>query len=94
MYIQLEGVDSAGAAWRLYLIRMDWNGMMIRVVWWEEERGLWAEGEDCGRKDCNLCQAPTAMCMVTASRSSMLHNDAGQDWVQLFPFLFRSLIVW
>ena len=25
-YIQLEGVDSAGASWRLYSIRMDWNG--------------------------------------------------------------------
>ena len=42
MYIQLEGVESAGAAWRLYSIRMVWNGMMIRVVWWEER--LWAEG--------------------------------------------------
>ena len=36
-YIHLEGVDSTEAAWRLYSIRMDWNGMMIRVVWWEEE---------------------------------------------------------
>ena len=42
--IQLEGVDSAGAASRSYSIRMYWNhGMMIRVVCWREER-LWAEG--------------------------------------------------
>ena len=42
--IQLEGVDSAGAAWQSYSIRMDWNGMMIRVLVWWEEQGLWAEG--------------------------------------------------
>ena len=63
------------------------------MEWWS---GLFGgRNEDCRRKDCNLlCQAPTAMCMVTASRSSTLHNNAGQDWVQLFPFLFWSLIVW
>ena len=63
---------------------------------WNDDQGCLVGGtsEDCGRKDCNLCQAPTAMCMVTASRSSTLHKNAGQNWVQLFPFLFRSLIVW
>jgi hypothetical protein len=37
---QLEGVNSAGAAWRSRLLRMEWN-RMIRVVWREER--LWAE---------------------------------------------------
>jgi len=38
--------------------------------------------------------ATTAMCMVAATRSSMLHNDASLNWAQLSFFLFRSSIVW
>ena len=40
-----------------------------------------------------LVSASTAMCMVAATRSSMLHNDTGLHWVQLFSFFFQSLIV-
>jgi hypothetical protein len=35
-----------------------------------------------------LCQASTAMCMVAASRSSTLHDDADFNCVQLFSFYF------
>ena len=34
------------------------------------------------------CQATTAMRMVAATRPFTLHNDVGQDWVQLFPSYF------
>ena len=38
--IQLEGVDSDGAAWRSRSLRM----RVISVVWWEGAKGqLWAE---------------------------------------------------
>ena len=69
--------------------RSEWIGM----EWWSGF--LFGGRNGCGQKDCNLCQATTAMSMVASkTRSSMLHNNAGQNWVQLFPFLFWLLIVW
>ena len=81
---QLERVNSAGAAWRSRLLRMEWSGLL---VWWPEEWWLW-------RKYCYWCQATTAMRMVAATRPFTLHNDAGLNWVQHFFFFFRSSIVW
>ena len=47
------------------------------------------------RKYCYWCQATTAMRMVAETRPFTLHNDVGQDWVQLFPSYFAwSWIVW
>ena len=37
------------------------------------------------RRHCNLC---TAMCMVAATRSSMLHDDADFNWADLYSSHF------
>ena len=78
MNTQLERVNSAGAAWRSRLLRMEWSGLL---VWWAEIWWLW-------RKYCYWCQATTAMRMVAATRPFTLHNDVGQDWAKLFPSYF------
>ena len=48
------------------------------------DQGFFVGRNDCGRKDCKLCQAATAMFMVAATRLSMLHHDKDLNWVQLF----------
>jgi hypothetical protein len=66
-YIQLEGVDSAGAAWRLYWIRMNWNGMMIRVVWWEGTGTVGGRTATCVRllQRCAWLQQADRLCYIT-----------------------------
>ncbi len=55
------------------------------MKWWS---GLFGgRNEDCGRKDCNLCQATRAMGMVATTRSSTWNNNAGLHWLQLFSLL-------
>ena len=44
------------------------------LVWWAAERN------DCGG---NTATGVTAMRMVAETRPFTLHNDVGQDWVQL-----------
>ena len=60
MNTQLERVNSAGAAWRSCLLRMEWSGL---PVWWaEREEWLWRNTAT------GWCQATTAMRMVAATR--------------------------
>jgi hypothetical protein len=76
---QLERVNSAGAAWWSRLLRMEWSGL------------FGGRKNDCGRKDCKQLGQPsstTAIFMVATTRSSTLHNDAGQHWVELFSSSF------
>ena len=60
MNTPLERVNSAGAAWRSCLLRMEWSGL---PVWWaEREEWLWRNTAT------GWCQATTAMRMVAATR--------------------------
>ena len=53
------------------------------LVWWAAERN------DCGGNTATGVRlATTAMRMVAETRPFTLHNDVGQDWVQLFPSYF------
>ena len=82
----LEGVDSAGAAWRSYSIRIYWNGMM---KWWS---GLFGGRNNCGCKE--------TLQLVYSDVHGCSNQIIYATWRCRFQlgwsliFLFRSLIVW